>query len=229
MCLGAVLAGYGVQQQGDPRREPLSARLLHVVPLVVAGVLIGVRDMPWPLMLRVWPRSLSLYWLGVALVAAGLAFAVWARVHLGRNWSGSVTVKEAHELIRTGPYGYVRHPIYTGLIAAMLGTVIASGTVRALLALVIVVVSLLRKLRTEEAFMRETFPARVSALQRGGAGLDSLHKASAICTALSAAPFSSWSPATNRQMERPLGSLRSWRMRPTRIGSWPEASCGMGK
>jgi len=52
----------------------------------------------------------------------------------------------------------VRHPIYTGLIAAMLGTVIASGTVRALLALVIVVVSLLRKLRTEEAFMRETFP-----------------------------------------------------------------------
>jgi protein-S-isoprenylcysteine O-methyltransferase Ste14 len=115
--------------------------------------------MPWPaLMQRLWPRSLALYWLGVSLIAAGLAFAGWARVHLGRNWSGSVTVKEAHELIRSGPYGYVRHPIYTGLIAAVLGTVIASGTVRAVLALVIVVVSLLRKLRTEEAFMRDTFP-----------------------------------------------------------------------
>lgn len=48
--------------------------------------------------------------------------AVWARVHLGRNWSGIVTVKEDHELIRTGPYGYVRHPIYTGLITGLIGT-----------------------------------------------------------------------------------------------------------
>lgn len=149
----------GFSTKTTRRRERLSARLLHVVPLLVAGVLIGVRDMPWPvLMLRLWPRSLSLYWLGVALLAAGLAFAVWARVHLGRNWSGSVTVKEGHELIRTGPYAYVRHPIYTGLISAVLGTVIASGTVRAVLGLVIVVAALLRKLRTEEAFMRETFP-----------------------------------------------------------------------
>ena len=141
------------------RREPLSARLLHVVPLIVAGVLIGVHDMPWPvLMLRLWPRSLALYWLGVALLAAGLAFAVWARVHLGRNWSGSVTVKEGHELIRTGPYGYVRHPIYTGLHRCgawhrdrFRHGARGAGARNHL-------VSLLRKLRTEEAFMRETFP-----------------------------------------------------------------------
>ena len=95
---------------------------------------------------------------GVALLAAGLAFAVWARVHLGRNWSGSVTVKAGHELIRTGPYGYVRHPIYTGLIAALLGTAITSGTVRAAVGFAIMVVAFLYKLRLEEAFMRETFP-----------------------------------------------------------------------
>ena len=111
-------------------------------------------------MLRVWPRSLSLYWLGVALLAAGLAFAVWARVHLGRNWSGSVTVKEDHELIRTGPYGYVRHPIYTGgLIRRCSAPCSLPGTVRALLALAIIVVSLLRKLRIEEAFHARDFPA----------------------------------------------------------------------
>ncbi len=89
---------------------------------------------------------------------AGLALAVWARVHLGGNWSGSVTVKEAHELIRSGPYAYVRHPIYTGLIAAVLGTALAADTVRAALGFAIIAAALLRKLRTEGGFMRETFP-----------------------------------------------------------------------
>lgn len=141
------------------RRESLVSRLAHVIPLVVGGVLIGWRDMPWrDLNLRLWPHSLLAYGIGLALLVAGLAFAVWARVHLGRNWSGSVTVKEGHELIRSGPYACVRHPIYTGLITAVLGTAIISGTLRAALGLVIITVSLLRKLRTEEAFMRDTFP-----------------------------------------------------------------------
>jgi protein-S-isoprenylcysteine O-methyltransferase Ste14 len=141
------------------RRESTASRLAHVIPLVVGGVLIGWRDMPWgALNLRLWPHSLLAYGIGLALLVAGLAFAVWARVHLGRNWSGSVTVKEGHELIRSGPYAYVRHPIYTGLITAVLGTAIISGTLRAALGLVIITVSLLRKLRTEEAFMRDTFP-----------------------------------------------------------------------
>jgi protein-S-isoprenylcysteine O-methyltransferase Ste14 len=141
------------------RRESLASRLGYVLPLLVGGLLIGWRHLPWEwLNARLWPRSLTAYWIGVALLAAGLAFSVWARVHLGRNWSGSVTVKESHELIRTGPYGIVRHPIYTGLIAAMLGTAIASGTVRAALGVVIVTASFLYKLRLEEAFMRETFP-----------------------------------------------------------------------
>jgi protein-S-isoprenylcysteine O-methyltransferase Ste14 len=141
------------------RRESTASRLAHVVPLAVGGVLIGWRDMPWGVLnLRLWPHSLLAYGIGLALLVAGLAFAVWARVHLGRNWSGSVTVKEGHELIRSGPYAYVRHPIYTGLITAVLGTAIISGTLRAALGLVIITVSLLRKLRTEEAFMRDTFP-----------------------------------------------------------------------
>jgi protein-S-isoprenylcysteine O-methyltransferase Ste14 len=141
------------------RRESLGSRLAHVVPLTVGFVLIVWHDVPWAwLGERLWPRSFTAYWLGVALLAAGLGFTVWARVHLGRNWSGSVTVKEDHELIRSGPYAYVRHPIYTGLLAAALGTVIASGTVHAALGLLIVAAALLRKLRIEEGFMRETFP-----------------------------------------------------------------------
>ena len=141
------------------RRESFAARGGYVLALLVGGLLIVSRDLPWSwLTARLWPRSFGAYWCGVALLAAGLAFAVWARVHLGRNWSGSVTVKEGHELIRSGPYAWVRHPIYTGLITAVAGTAITSGTVRAFLGLAVISASLLYKLQAEERFMRETFP-----------------------------------------------------------------------
>ena len=63
------------------------------------------------------------------VVAVGLAFSVWARVALGRNWSAEVTFKEGHELVASGPYGLVRHPIYTGLLLMGLGTAINYGRV----------------------------------------------------------------------------------------------------
>ncbi len=144
------------------RREALSARLAYVLALIVGGVLIGARWLAWPwwLAMRLWPHSPVPPRIGLALVAAGLAFAVWARVHLGRNWSGVVTVKEGHELIRSGPYAYVRHPIYTGLIAAVLGSSVISDTVRAAVGLVIIAISLTVKSRIEERVMRETFGER---------------------------------------------------------------------
>jgi protein-S-isoprenylcysteine O-methyltransferase Ste14 len=96
--------------------------------------------------------------IGPALVAAGLGLAVWARRHLGRNWSSSVVVKEDHTLIRTGPYRHVRHPIYTGILLAFLGTALFIGEWRALLAFTLVVLSFVIKSRQEERRMRETFP-----------------------------------------------------------------------
>jgi len=144
------------------RREPFGPRLLYILIGVFGGVLIASRDLPWsPLMnLRLWPRSALAYWIGLVVLLAGVAFAVWARAHLGSNWSGTVTVKEDHELIRTGPYGYVRHPIYTGLITALIGTAICSGTLRAALGAAIISAALWIKSRTEERFMRETFPGQ---------------------------------------------------------------------
>lgn len=155
-----LIAASGTKR--TQRREPLSSRLGYVAVGVIGGLLIASRGLPWaPLMnLRLWSRSQLPYWIGLALLYGGLAFAVWARVHLGRNWSGTVTVKEAHELIRTGPYGYVRHPIYTGILAGVLGTAICSGTLRAALGFVIITAALLVKSRTEERFMRETFPGQ---------------------------------------------------------------------
>ena len=141
------------------RREPLASRLAHMLPLALGAALLAWPQPRWSVLAwRLWPPSPAAYWMGVALIVAGLAFAIWARVHLGGNWSGTVTVKQEHELIRSGPYGYVRHPIYTGLITALIGTTVASGTVHAAIGLAIIVVAFVRKSRTEEDFMRETFP-----------------------------------------------------------------------
>ena len=78
-------------------------------------------------------------------------------MHLGRNWSATVTVKQDHELIRTGPYTSVRHPIYTGVLFGFIGTALAVGQWRGVLAVAIVFVAFWRKLRIEERWMNETF------------------------------------------------------------------------
>ena len=143
------------------RRESLGSRLSHVVPL-----LIGVALIVWPrvpsdwLSLRLLPHRPLTYAVGVALLVLGLAFTVWARLHLGRNWSGTVTLKEGHELIRSGPYAYVRHPIYTGLLVALLGSAVACGELRAMIGLSVVAGAFIRKLRIEERLMREIFPGQ---------------------------------------------------------------------
>ena len=99
-----------------------------------------------------WP-----FWLGAVLTAAGLLFTVWARRHIGRNWSAIVTIKEGHEFIASGPYAIVRHPIYTGLLLAFTGSALALGESRGVLAVAIVAWSLWRKLRLEERWMQQHF------------------------------------------------------------------------
>ncbi|MGH8231140.1 MAG: methyltransferase family protein [Steroidobacteraceae bacterium] len=141
------------------RVESTLSRTGHYLPLIIAGVLLWMRRIPDGGLLfeRFWPRSAQAYWCGVALVAAGLAFSLWARRTIGRNWSGNVTVKQDHELVTSGPYALVRHPIYTGLLLMFIGTAIARGEWRGLLAVLIVLVALWRKLRLEERWMTETF------------------------------------------------------------------------
>ena len=104
-------------------------------------------------------------------MVAGLLFAVWARLHLGRNWSRSVTVKEGHELIITGPYTLVRHPIYTGILAGFLGTAIALSQVRGFIGFVLIFIAFWAKLRREEAWMRSQFGETYAAYARHTAAL----------------------------------------------------------
>jgi protein-S-isoprenylcysteine O-methyltransferase Ste14 len=161
-----VISAFGAKT--TRRRESSASRLSHVLPLLV-----GVTLIAWPhphlghwMSWQFLPPGPARFASALVLVAAGLAFTVWARVQLGTNWSGSVTLKEGHELVRSGPYAYVRHPIYTGLLVALLGTAVACGELRALIGLAVVAAAFVRKLRIEERFMRESFPeqyARYSA------------------------------------------------------------------
>jgi len=140
------------------RVQPRGSRLVQWGWSLVAFVLLSFRRLPWgPLGVRVIPRSFVLGDLGLALTVGGIAFAVWARFFLGRNWSGRVSIKKDHELIRSGPYAIVRHPIYTGFIVALAGTTIAIGEIRAVLALAIVAIALRFKSKREEQFLREQF------------------------------------------------------------------------
>lgn len=141
------------------RRESVGSHLTHRVPLILAGLLYVAPDwFPAALSRRFLPPGNLVPAAGVLLVAAGLGFSIWARIHLGRNWSAEVVVKEDHALIRSGPYRYVRHPIYSGMLLAFLGMALAFGEWRGLLALALVFASFARKSRMEERFMRETFP-----------------------------------------------------------------------
>ena len=101
--------------------------------------------------------------LGLVLAGAGVAFAIWARWHLGRNWSAIVSIREEHELIRTGPYCAVRHPIYTGMLLAVTGTVLIVGEFRALIAFAIVLGSFYWKARKEEYWLAREFGERFEA------------------------------------------------------------------
>jgi len=135
------------------KRQSLGSRLPYTFLFFLAFWLMFGRGFRQHLL----PHSPGLDGIGAILTVLGLFLAIWARVVLGTNWSGTVTFKENHELITRGPYAYVRHPIYSAMLLMFLGTALAVGTRGGLLALPILFVSFWIKYRQEEALMIEHF------------------------------------------------------------------------
>ena len=142
------------------RLEPISSRIVRSVAFLcaIALLMVGRIPLPW-LYWQFVPQGYWTFYLGAALTLSGLLFAVWARGYLGTNWSRSVTIKQDHELIVGGPYSLVRHPIYTGILTGFLGSAIALGQVRGIIAFLLVSLALWAKLRMEEKWIREQFGA----------------------------------------------------------------------
>lgn len=154
------------------RLEPAASGILRALAFLAVILLLSTTLIPLPWLYRqLWPPGIWAFWIGAAVTAAGLLFAVWARQHLGSNWSSSVTIKQDHELIITGPYAVVRHPIYTGILIGFLGTAIALSQVRGFIGFVLIFLVLWPKLRKEEEWMRSqlgeayaTYARRTAAL-----------------------------------------------------------------
>ena len=139
----------------DKDSESSASRGLHVFMTNAALLLLFV---PVPgLTRRYLPVPAVFVPIGLSILGCALLLAVWARRHLGRNWSGRITIKVDHELVKSGPYPFVRHPIYTALLAMYAGTALVSGEWHALLGFVLAAVAYWRKIHMEEANLAVAF------------------------------------------------------------------------
>ena len=151
-----IVAAFGVKRTKLAMPRPQQA--LHHLMSFSSFVL-----MVWPvahrgfLGYRLLPETEGILLSGIAVLAAGMAFTLWARVSLGRNWSATVAIKEDHRLIRAGPYAVTRHPIYTGLIASVAGTGLALGEIRHVLAVALFAAAFWLKSRLEERWLLQEF------------------------------------------------------------------------
>lgn len=140
------------------RTEPAGEHLARIVVMVAAFILLYSSDPRFGVLnLRFIPYANWIFELGSGLAFLGVAFAIWARYHIGKYWSRTVSLQEGHELIRTGPYARIRHPIYTGMLLALLGTALAIGQYRALVAFGIFLAGFIWKSKQEEALLAGQF------------------------------------------------------------------------
>jgi protein-S-isoprenylcysteine O-methyltransferase Ste14 len=145
------------------RSESRASRAIHVF-LTNAALIMALA--PIRGLGRFLPVSSLIMSAGLFVEAIGLFVAIWARRHLGQNWSGEITIKVEHELVRSGPYRWLRHPIYTGILAMYVGGMLVTGERLAIVGLAMIAVAYWRKILLEEANMQMAFGAEYDAYRR---------------------------------------------------------------
>lgn len=146
------------------RSESAGSRRIHVLVLTAGQLLLFIPV--WGVNQFILTASPVWIPLGLAIQAASIALAVWARRHLGSNWSGRIEIKTEHQLVQGGPYRRLRHPIYTAVLGMSIGTALVSGRVHAFVGVALVVAAYWRKIRMEEANMRQAFGEQYDAYRR---------------------------------------------------------------
>lgn len=168
-AVSALFVKRDVPRAGDAAawQRPLLLRLAATVLILTlvawiarSGPSIGAAFFP-----GIFPPPPALGWAAATLTGVGVAFAMWARIYLGRNWSSRPAVKEQHELVTSGPYALVRHPIYSGIILATLGTAL-TGALLGVVLLIAFMIAFTLRIGKEEQLMLERFPSQYPEYQR---------------------------------------------------------------
>lgn len=156
-CLYWIYAS--VKTKDAVKKESGASRFIYIVLLLIAFGLVYWKRLSFGLLSKnVMPDSNTLAYTGLIISLAGIAFAIVARVWLGENWSGTVTIKKDHELIQRGPYKFIRHPIYTGVFFGLFGAVMIQNQIQGTVAIVLLFIALNIKIAREEKFLSEIFP-----------------------------------------------------------------------
>lgn len=137
------------------KRPPLRQEATYRALTIAGAVLMFVQFRQADRWMLFWLPPISLGWILLVVAIAGIGFAWWARLHLGTLWSGRVTRKEGHRIVDTGPYGLVRHPIYTGILVALYATALAFPGPFNIAGAAVLTVAFVIKARLEEAFLSE--------------------------------------------------------------------------
>jgi protein-S-isoprenylcysteine O-methyltransferase Ste14 len=140
------------------KQPPAGTQIVYRV-LGIAGFLLLFAGVYPPLDVPMWRVPGAIQWALAGLGAAGFAFTWWARIHLGRLWSSNVGRKADHRIVDTGPYGIVRHPIYTGIILAAAATAALRATALSWVGVALLTLGWYVKARMEERFLREQLGA----------------------------------------------------------------------
>jgi protein-S-isoprenylcysteine O-methyltransferase Ste14 len=158
LLIAAVWLGSMPFVKRTVQKESIFSTVQHTIVLAAGFYLLfGSPSLPDWFNQPVFTVTLPIALAGFGLAVCGIAFSIWARLILGENWSSSPSIKQDHALIVTGPYRFVRHPIYTGLLIALLGSALQHGLVRSFLAVLTCSVGLYLKVSVEEQFMIQRF------------------------------------------------------------------------
>jgi protein-S-isoprenylcysteine O-methyltransferase Ste14 len=156
-----------------PRRRPSRRKVARTFTVLNTGLLyLGFllvwlgRSVPGSLGLLVVPQAIPIRVTGTVFAIIGVAFAIWSRQSLRNNWSGEVAITEGQQFMRTGPYAFVRHPIYAGMLLALFGTTLVSSTVGSLIGFGLAILSLWQKADIEEQFLMVEFGEQYARYQR---------------------------------------------------------------
>ena len=139
-------------------RKSFASSLPYRIPIIIGAIFLARLRWHWPFNALLTPQIFVTAWIGATVCVAGVGIAIWARWTLAGNWSSDIQFKQRHELAQRGPYRFVRHPIYTGILLMCLGPALLFGRLHFWLGLLFFGIGFWIKLKQEEALMMRHFP-----------------------------------------------------------------------